>query len=982
LSHGASFVAPDTDQSRGPMPIEYQTLHHASFGDFMSYRSGATMPSGGPVASGAAFNVALIFERASDPTGLLESTWASRQQQLEALNDSGTLWTAYGANKANYDAAVAYLGRGEGNLGLVTLDESNSGYVSSAESRTIWVQLDARGFETLFGTQLRGNEETLYWDGSLALPKTLTDLGVKGLWFDTDKSQFSPVLPEHGKGELAELPQGWQSPGNAAGQGHAAADLYPNAIAYEHYNFPLSGALWGSVPTGAIGLIEPGVGTALPAHSASFTSLVDQYRAALGITTPVTVIDVAKGGQTYPEGEGFTSAGERSLDVGVVTGINPLSPLIFYAGSGHEANARSGSFTAYQSAIWDTVNNPQVITSSFAFPASTAPNSPFYFAMKELFIDAALRNVSVFSDDGDLGSGDRYGNGLTNVTRESPYSMMVGGTSLSTVSAAMGDSTIADIVQLAMAGDPATIWQLVAGGLKDLPSAAAGSAGLIETVWNQYYLDGHTFATPGSGKDGKAPTGYFANHASAGGVDPNTPVPSYQKAFGLTPTTADPDRLVGRGIPDVSANAGGNMFYLLPSDDFSRVQGMDGTSAATPLWASLGLQFNAIFKDQGLPNLGYANDLYYTAAAIAPASFNDITVGNNISSFVLGGDYHSDGNAITPTGFGYQAVPGYDLTTGLGSPNGVLLARALTSIAHSQMYFSSSPKMLDKDDAGGWTSGHDQSLMFQMMSGGPLGITLDLGATSLGFANNASGAYAWTARMAQQSLQADFDPRLVTMFDKQAQGLVGHSVVERGEHVAVTVGGLSAEAIQGALSSPFGFADFVTGQGVVRVARPVAVAETAGGADNTTAIVRLRQNGEDSLALTFYRVDDYTGTIDGVRADQAAYAGLVEGRAYQLGSGGSSLGGPGYGSYGQATLLDVDAGDLIAMKLVNNTTGITFWAFAHANEKVDGQHVGHLWNYGARTWGWEDTWGGGDQDYNDLLVQLDFTSSAGRGWLA
>jgi hypothetical protein len=226
------------------MPIEYQTLHHASFGDFMSYRSGATMPSGGPVASGAAFNVALIFERASDPTGLLESTWASRQQQLEALNDSGTLWTAYGANKANYDAAVAYLGRGEGNLGLVTLDESNSGYVSSAESRTIWVQLDARGFETLFGTQLRGNEETLYWDGSLALPKTLTDLGVKGLWFDTDKSQFSPVLPEHGKGELAELPQGWQSPGNAAGQGHAAADLYPNAIAYE-LQFPAVGCAVG-----------------------------------------------------------------------------------------------------------------------------------------------------------------------------------------------------------------------------------------------------------------------------------------------------------------------------------------------------------------------------------------------------------------------------------------------------------------------------------------------------------------------------------------------------------------------------------------------------------------------------------------------------------------------------------------------------------------------------------------------------------------
>ena len=43
------------------------------------------------------------------------------------------------------------------------------------------------------------------------------------------------------------------------------------------------------------------------------------------------------------------------------------------------------------------------------------------------------------------------------------------------------------------------------------------------------------------------------------------------------------------------------------------------------------------------------------------------------------------------------------------------------------------------------------------------------------------------------------------------------------------------------------------------------------------------------------------------------------------------------------------------MKLVNNTTGDTYWAFAHANETVAGQHVGHLWNYGLNTWGWEDT---------------------------
>ena len=40
-----------------------------------------------------------------------------------------------------------------------------------------------------------------------------------------------------------------------------------------------------------------------------------------------------------------------------------------------------------------------------------------------------------------------------------------------------------------------------------------------------------------------------------------------------------------------------------------------------------------------------------------------------------------------------------------------------------------------------------------------------------------------------------------------------------------------------------------------------------------------------------------------------------------------------------------------------------------------------LWNYGLNTFGWEDTYGGGDQDYNDLTVQFDFTSAYGHGWL-
>jgi hypothetical protein len=79
--------------------------------------------------------------------------------------------------------------------------------------------------------------------------------------------------------------------------------------------------------------------------------------------------------------------------------------------------------------------------------------------------------------------------------------------------------------------------------------------------------------------------------------------------------------------------------------------------------------------------------------------------------------------------------------------------------------------------------------------------------------------------------------------------------------------------------------------------------------------------------------------------------------------------------------LDVDARDLIAMTLVNHSTGQQYWAFAPANESVAGQKIGHLWSYGLNTWGWEDTHAGGDRDFNDLIVGLDFTSASGHGWL-
>jgi hypothetical protein len=962
--------------------MPYTELTNSTFMDFVSYRSNAAGPptDGHPLDASTKVNVALVLDRATDPTSLLQSDWATRQRELATLNENGTLWTTYGADAAKYAAVHTVLA----SLGIKTLDQLSAetgtpnGYVSSAESRTVWVQVDGSSFSTLFGHQARlmasPADGTWYWTNSLALPDELANLGVSGLWFDT-VGKFKEQVADPGSGHAAtHLAQQWQSLGNASTDGPG---LFPQQIG-DYYRLPLG----SDVPTGTIGLIEPGVGTALPGDDSGshFQAALDLYRQQAGVPTGASAIAVANGGQKYPvvvPGQN-NAAGERSLDVGVVSTVAPNSKLVLYAGSGTNLGAEHAPFTVYQSAFWDLVNNPQVIGASPDITEQVAPGSPFWRASTQLFVDAALRNIMVFNAIGDGGSGGEYANGLTNISssRSLGYSVMVGGTSLSTSAAASADVTLKSIVEMARAGDRDVIWSLVAGGMTESPIGEMdGAAAFIETIWNGYYLEGRDFGGPRN----PHPRGDYQHNATgAGGVDPSQPVPQYQTDYGLSPVTADPEHLPGRGTPDVSANAGGNMFWGTPGDDMVLKLGRaEGTSASAPFWAGFGAQLNAVFVDQGLPRLGYMTDLLYIASAIAAASFNDITVGNNISSFFLGGEYKSNDVPITPTGYGYHAEAGYDLVSGLGSPNGLLLARALTEIGHHQMHFSGTAPLIEGSRADGWTSAAEQTLLIQATVRAGHDASLDLGGDRIAVSGGETASFAWTPRFAQQSLQPDFDPLLVRMFDRQSQGWVGTRDVADGEGISARIGPSDGVAQQASLTSPYGLADFSAHDGNIHLARAVAVAETAGGANDQYAVVRVRQNGEDSLSVSFYRVDDLGGAIGTVKPGDANYAAAAATRLYVLQDGGRELAGPGYGLFAQAQIVDVDAGDLVAMRLTNHTSGQTYFAFAQAN----GDATAHLVNYGMNTWGFEDLNGGGDRDYNDFVVQLDFTSASGHGWL-
>lgn len=967
--------------------ITYTSIENSSYLDFCGYRiTDATtvpaafgFPEGQRIPSGETFytNVAIVLERANDPTDLLAGNWAERQQALQQLNKDGALWSTYGADQTVFDNALGVL---KDDLGLTILDASNSNYVTSAESRTIWVQLRTPAeFEKLFNTaQMEATNGDLsgYWNGGLSLPQQLK---AAGLWFDTS---IIPPGSNLAPGASVTLPQGPQSLGNSATPVEAT-NLVPQDMAAQ-YEFPLDGA---AVQTKKVGLIEPGIGSALPGDRAgvAFQEKLTAYLTAIGTSGDGVVSVQGADGQIYDN-----SKGERSLDVSIVAGVNPNSDIALFNGSGLRGNgAQATTYTAIQSATFPGEGVERVVawSDSFGDLQSMSPHSPFYRAYWELYVDTALANQTAVTALGDGGSSEEFGNGLTNLQYNctQPFSLLVGGSSLSSLGAAQADPTLVNsIVASALAGDLATIWQLVVGGLDILPANMTTSQFqfFVETPWNYYNVDGTVISgTPDFAG------GYMKNTTTNGGVDPTQPVPSYQVAYGLNPTTSDPLAQVGRGAPDVTANAGGNASYRLANANMSFTNGYYyGTSAASPLWASLIAQIDTIFADQGLPDLGYAHDLLYTASAIAPVSFNDLTMGNNISSFVFGGSYTTESYAgdmvnITPTGFGYYAGPGYDLVSGLGSPNGTVLARTLSAAAHSQMYFADEPDAIVGSLADGWTSGTAQSLLFQTMSGSSVDIDVTIGSGDFDYTSGASATYAWTSRLAMQSLNPDFDSALVTLFDKQGQGAEVQRYVAAGQALDVLIDGVGAQAIQAGLTSSFGFADFMSSDGVVRVARPVAVAETAGGADDQQAVVRVRQNGQDSLSITFYKVDDYAGTINGLQPGQAGYAAAAQANAYQLAGGATSLAGPGYGNYGQAMLQDVDAGDFVAMTLVNQSSGNTYWAFSQANEAVNGESVGHIWNYGLNTWGWEDQRGGGDHDFNDLVVQLDFTSASGSGWL-
>jgi subtilase family serine protease len=135
---------------------------------------------------------------------------------------------------------------------------------------------------------------------------------------------------------------------------------------------------------------------------------------------------------------------------------------------------------------------------------------------------------------------------------------------------------------------------------------------------------------------------------SGGGISDDFPPPVWQTWAGLPPSVVSgtppvglpPAGHSGRGVPDIAGNADPDSGYVLIYQGVQTPGSWGGTSAVAPLYAGLVALLNAQFGEP----LGYLNyNLYSFAGSYA---FRDILTGSN-------GDY--------------QATPGWDAVTGLGS---------------------------------------------------------------------------------------------------------------------------------------------------------------------------------------------------------------------------------------------------------------------------------------------------------------------------
>jgi kumamolisin len=329
-------------------------------------------------------------------------------------------------------------------------------------------------------------------------------------------------------------------------------------------------------------------------------ALKTYFTNVLGGTAPnltnVTVLGPGNdpGPDTQASDRQGDSTGEVMLDACVVGSVAPGANIFMY----FTEFTTQGWVDALQDAIAGD-NNISVISISYGNPEDD-PQGAWTAAsvqtVNQAFQAAIAAGITICCASGDDGSSDGVATGAhVDFPASSPYVLGVGGTKLTA-------------------------------------SSLSPPAIKSEVVWNEL--------AQGEG-------------AGGGGISVLFTKPSWQDDVNVPPSANLPHQ-VGRGVPDVAADADPVTGVVVMHIDGKHLEPIGGTSAATPLWASLIARLN-----EGLnARCGFINPVLYTK--LAHGVLNDITSGNNGA---------------------YAAKVGWDACTGLGTPNGANLLSALSTSA-------------------------------------------------------------------------------------------------------------------------------------------------------------------------------------------------------------------------------------------------------------------------------------------------------------
>jgi subtilase family serine protease len=230
-------------------------------------------------------------------------------------------------------------------------------------------------------------------------------------------------------------------------------------------------------------------------------------------------------------------------------------------------------------------------------------------------------------------------------------------------------------------------WSTSAGGT-DLTTNGAGGSWESEVAWN------------GSG-GGPSPDGFA--------------IPSYQQLSGVI-NSSNGGSTTLRNTPDVSIESNTDNYYC---DEGVCGGGLGGTSFAGPTWAGFMALVNQQAAANGKSSAGFLNPTIYPLGLSSSydTDFHDITSGNNNN----GG------------GQSYNAVTGYDLITGWGSPNGQNMINALSGGGSTSCTPTPIVPYITVNGGSSWTE--ESSATVSSTSD----TTVDLGPQPI-----SGGSWAWT----------------------------------------------------------------------------------------------------------------------------------------------------------------------------------------------------------------------------------------------